>query len=135
MEPDIYAVVVDGVVTNTVVWDGQTEWAPESGDAVEIPEGVPVSIGWFYKGDKFSAPPEPEKSKEQLIAEAAAEQQTRLDYASSRIVVWQTKLLMGRKLTDAESKQLNTWMDYIDAVSAIDPSAAPDIEWPTVPDQ
>lgn len=32
----------------------------------------------------------------------------------------QTKLLMGRKLTDTETEQLNAWMDYIDELSAID---------------
>ncbi|MEQ3426368.1 tail fiber assembly protein, partial [Citrobacter braakii] len=31
------------------------------------------------------------------------------------------------------SASLNTWMDYIDAVTAIDTSTAPDISWPELP--
>ncbi|HAW6069133.1 TPA: tail fiber assembly protein, partial [Escherichia coli] len=54
--------------------------------------------------------------------------------ATTKIVVWQTKLLMGRKLTDEESTQLNAWMDYIDAVTATDTSTAPDVIWPELPE-
>ncbi len=75
------------------------------------------------------------KTPEQLVAEAKAEKQTRLDFATTKIVVWQTKLLMGRKLTDEESTQLNAWMDYIDAVTTIDPSTAPDVIWPELPEE
>lgn len=68
------------------------------------------------------------------IAEADTEKSHRLGIAQQKIVVWQTKLLMGRKLTDAESASLNAWMDYIDAVTAIDTSTAPDINWPVPPE-
>lgn len=67
------------------------------------------------------------------VAAAEREQQSRLNRATTRIAVWQTKLLMGRKLTDTEMLQLNTWMDYIDAVTDIDTSIAPDITWPEQP--
>lgn len=84
----------------------------------------------------FKAPdiPEPVKSHAELVAQAEAEKRARIDAATSRIVVWQTKLLMGRKLTDTESASLNAWMDYIDAVTAIDTSTAPDINWPVPPE-
>ncbi|HGY5183797.1 TPA: tail fiber assembly protein, partial [Citrobacter braakii] len=72
-------------------------------------------------------------SHNELVAEAEAEKRARIDAATSRIVVWQTKLLMGRKLTDDEFASLNAWMDYIDALTAIDISTAPDIEWLTPP--
>ncbi|MFA9341797.1 tail fiber assembly protein [Escherichia coli] len=51
------------------------------------------------------------------------------------MVVWQTKLLMGRKLTTDETASLNAWMDYIDAVTEIDSSSATDICWPEMPKQ
>ncbi|WP_241586401.1 tail fiber assembly protein [Rosenbergiella epipactidis] len=57
-----------------------------------------------------------------------------LDEASQAISIWQTKLLLGRKLTDSESAQLSVWLDYIDTVNAIDTSTAPDIEWPVKPE-
>lgn len=79
----------------------------------------------------LSDPPAP--TKEQLIATSEAEKSHRLAVAQTTITVWQTKLLMGRKLTDSESENLNAWIDYIDAVTAVDTSAAPNINWPTSP--
>lgn len=128
---DSYAVIENGTVVNVVLWDGETEWSPDTGDVVKT-DGT-VSIGWGYNDGVFSAPPVPEPSQKELIASAEQEQASRLDAAKSAIVIWQTKLLMGRKLSDAESTQLNAWMDYIDVVTAIDPSKAPDITWPTPP--
>lgn len=128
---DSYAVIENGTVINIVLWDGETEWGPDTGEAVKT-DGT-VSIGWNYKDGVFSAPPVPKPSQEELIASAEKEQSSRLDAAKSAITIWQTKLLMGRKLSEAESTQLNAWMDYIDAVTAIDTSTAPDITWPTAP--
>lgn len=67
------------------------------------------------------------------IAAAEAQRQQLLVVAQQRITVWQTKLLMGRALTENESSQLNIWMDYIDALEAVDVSTAPSIEWPANP--
>ena len=84
---------------------------------------------------KTPPPPEPEKTHAELVIEADAEKQSRLDYAASKIVVWQTKLLMGRKLTTDETASLNAWVDYIDAVTVIDTETAPDaISWPPLPE-
>lgn len=127
-----YALVKNGVVENVVVWDGKGELFSEF-VTVELNDDSVASVGWSYDGKEFTPPPEPEKTHEELIAEADAEKQYRLDYASSKIVVWQTKLLMGRKLTTDETASLNAWMDYIDAVTVIDTETAPDIEWPVSP--
>lgn len=67
------------------------------------------------------------------IAAAEAQRQQLLVVAQQLITVWQTKLLMGRALTENESSQLNIWMDYIDALEAVDVSTAPSIEWPANP--
>lgn len=129
-----YALVKNGVVENVVVWDGKGELFSEF-VTVELNDDSVASVGWSYDGKEFTPPPEPEKTHEELIAEADAEKQSRLDYASSKIVVWQTKLLMGRKLTTDETASLNAWMDYIDAVTEIDSSSATDICWPEMPKQ
>lgn len=128
-----YAVIENNTVVNVVLWDGESKWSPDNG--VVIPAADGVGIGWLYADGTFTAPdiPEPVKSHDELVAEAEAEKRARIDAATSRIVVWQTKLLMGRKLTDGESASLNAWMDYIDAVTAIDTSTAPDISWPELP--
>lgn len=49
----IYAVVKDGVVTNLAIWDGESNWEPETGTAVKV-EG-PCGIGWGYDGKNFVA--------------------------------------------------------------------------------
>ncbi|WP_326928866.1 tail fiber assembly protein [Citrobacter sp. RHBSTW-00881] len=129
-----FALIKDGTVENIFVCEddtiAQSLFPDETVICINNPE---VGIGWFYANGQFSAPPQQEKSHNELVAEAEAEKRARIDAATSRIVVWQTKLLMGRKLTDDEFASLNAWMDYIDALTAIDISTAPDIEWLTPP--
>ncbi|WP_024554324.1 hypothetical protein ACP26C_16700 [Franconibacter helveticus 513] len=57
----VYAVVEKGTVINLVVWDGESDWAPESGRAISA-DGT-VDIGWKYDGGKFSAPDSSEAEK------------------------------------------------------------------------
>ncbi|MCC7581571.1 tail fiber assembly protein [Enterobacter roggenkampii] len=128
-----YALVKNGVVENLVSWNGEGELFSEF-VTVELNDDSVASVGWSYNGKEFTPPPEPEKTHAELVVEADAEKQSRLDYATTRIVVWQTKLMMGRKLTTDETAALNAWMDYIDAVTAIDTSTAPDITWPNQPE-
>ncbi|WFX93249.1 tail fiber assembly protein [Citrobacter braakii] len=121
---------------------------PEDGSYESIPTGaIDVSEDEYRKamgrapGSTFSVDdsgivsviPVPEPTREQYIAQAEAHKQFLLEESRQKITVWQTKLLMGRALTDAESAGLNAWMDYIDAVTAIDSSTAPDIKWPMPP--
>lgn len=124
-----YAVVKDGIVINMVVWDGVTEWQPDEGMAVAADEYA--GIGWSYDGEKFTPPPVEEPAKEELVAATEADRQSRIDYATTRIIVWQTKLLMGRKLTSQETEQLNKWVDYIDALAEVDTSKP---DWPEQPE-
>jgi hypothetical protein len=47
--------IVDGVVVNISLWDGESEWlAPQ--EVVEIPESESVAIGWSYVKKKFVNP-------------------------------------------------------------------------------
>lgn len=45
---------------------------------------------------------------------------------------WPGKAAIGR-LKGEELAKYNLWLDYLDALYAVDASAAPDIEWPTIP--
>lgn len=47
---------------------------------------------------------------------------------------WSGKAAMGR-LKDSEKADYNTWLDYLDALEAVDTSSAPDINWPTPPEE
>lgn len=129
-----YALVKDGAVENLVSWNGEGELFSEF-VTVELNDDSVASVGWSYNGKEFMPPPESEKTHAELVIEADAEKQSRLDYATSKIVVWQTKLLMGRKFTTDETASLNAWVDYIDAVTVIDTETAPDaISWPPLPE-
>lgn len=75
----------------------------------------------------------PPLSLAQEIALAEQHKALLLNTATSKIVIWQTKLLMGRKLTDNETTQLNSWVDYIDSITVTDTTTAPDIFWPEQP--
>lgn len=75
----------------------------------------------------------PPKTKEECVFIADAEKANRLDAASKEIIIWQTKLLMGRKLTMEETSALNSWVDYIDSVNQVDTGLAPEINWPVQP--
>lgn len=80
--------------------------------------------GWITDSDKISAA---------QIAEAESTQSALLNTATQSIVVWQTKLLRGRQLTEAEASALDLWLDYIDQLEALNTSLAPNISWPEVP--
>lgn len=45
---------------------------------------------------------------------------------------WPGKAAIGRLKGD-ELVQYNLWLDYLDALEAVDTSSAPDIKWPTPP--
>ncbi|MEP9066485.1 tail fiber assembly protein, partial [Enterobacter roggenkampii] len=120
-----YAVIENGMVVNVIVWDGVAGLGDGDQMIIETVDGC--GIGWTYAGGEFIPPPVADQDPSELIANADAEKQNRLSYATNKIVVWQTKLLMGRTLTDSEPAKLNAWMDYIDAVQAIDTSTAPDV--------
>lgn len=50
----VWAVVRDGVVENTVVWDGESEWSPPSGTTlVSLADHPHVGIGWDWDGQTF----------------------------------------------------------------------------------
>lgn len=48
-----YAIVVGDVIVNMVVWDGVTDWHPEEGCAVLVPDTVSAMIGWKYINGEF----------------------------------------------------------------------------------
>lgn len=52
-----YALVQGGEVVNVIVWDGESEWTPPTGQtAVAIPDGSEAAIGWSYDGTNFEPP-------------------------------------------------------------------------------
>ncbi|ENA0202727.1 tail fiber assembly protein [Salmonella enterica] len=70
---------------------------------------------------------------EEMIKAAEQQQQQLIDSAMQSVSVIQLKLQAGRTLTNAEKALLNAVLDYIDAVTAVVLTTAPDIDWPTLP--
>jgi hypothetical protein len=132
-----YALIQDGVVINTIVWDGPEVSPiefPEGVTYVEFPDDYDVSpsIGWTYDGNVFTPPPVPEPSHEELVAEAQAKKQALLSAANTYTQPWQTQLLLGI-ITDADKASLTVWMKYYQQVQAIDTSNPSAIVWPETP--
>lgn len=76
----------------------------------------------------------PPPTHEEIVTEANVERQNRIDAANNYInsKQWPGKAAMGR-LKDAEKLQYNAWLDYLDALEAVNTLNAPDITWPEIP--
>lgn len=113
-------------------------------DAIDIPDDVSME----YMG----APPDgmirvagddglpawtetPPATHEQEVAAAEQQKQQLIVQANTYInsKQWPGKAAMGR-LTDSEKTQYNAWLDYLDALEAVDTTSAPDINWPELPE-
>lgn len=131
---DVFAVVKDGMVINTIIISGKPDKNVNyGGKAFAIPAGECVGAGWSCDGTSFAPPPEPERTQEECTADAELQKQGLIATAQQSITLLQTKLLMGRKLTTEEAEKVNNVLNYIESVSAVDTRTAPDIEWPEMP--
>lgn len=81
---------------------------------------------------KWELDPPYVRTHEDDVRDAVQRQKTLIDEAMQSISIIQLKLQAGRKLTVAETAKLDVTLDYIDEVTAIDTSAAPNIVWPYV---
>ena len=77
---------------------------------------------------------QPPLSKENLIALVELKKIKLINEANEHMNSrqWPGKAAIGR-LKGEELAQYNLWLDYLDALELVDPSSAPDIEWPTPP--
>ncbi len=76
----------------------------------------------------------PPLSQDELRVQAETMKESLLKVATSKITVWQTKTLIGRALMDDEKAHLNSWIDYVDKLNAIDITLSP-VSWPDSPDK
>lgn len=112
-------------------------------DAREITRAVFTEFAGTPPTDKVrSADPDrvpvwadmPQPEHAELVARADAQKTARIADASAYINTqqWPGKAALGR-LSDADKKQYVKWLDYLDALTAIDTTEAPDINWPEIP--
>lgn len=110
-------------------------------DGIEVDEEIYMEFTYPPEG-KMRVPGDdgypmlvniPPPTEDELIAAATVKKSALLATVAPAIAVWQTKLMMGRKLNAAETAALSAWLDYSDAMEAVDPQTAPDIDWPEQP--
>lgn len=121
---------------------GEIVYGIETGESKEItvPGDYPENTTTFapltpydkWDGEKWVTDTEAQHSA--AVDAAEVQRQSLIDAAMAFISLIQLKLQAGRKLTQAETTRLNAVLDYIDAVTAIDTSTAPDIIWPVFPE-
>ncbi|WGL54599.1 tail fiber assembly protein [Kluyvera intermedia] len=77
----------------------------------------------------------PEPTQDEQIVAANVEKQNRVAQANAYMSnkQWPGKAAIGR-LSEAEKAQYNEWLDYLDALEAVNTSSAPDINWPVPPE-
>jgi hypothetical protein len=121
---------------------GETVYSTETGEAVAItvpgdyPEGTttqaPVTEYDTWNGSEWVTDTEAQHTAE--VAAAEQQKAALLVEAQATISLWQTELQLGI-ISDDDKASLIAWMNYIKAVQAVDPSAAPDINWPEKPEE
>ncbi|HIC1790794.1 TPA: tail fiber assembly protein [Escherichia coli] len=101
-----------------------------------LPDGVDINGNWIFDGKKVV---ERTQSADELKALAESRRDSLLNSARQQLVISQTKLLRGRILSEDEQSALDAWLDYIDAVNALDFNSIKDkesfnaIAWPVEP--
>lgn len=121
---------------------GETVYNTETGQEVTI-----SVIGEYPENTTTQAPSTPydkwngtewvtdaDKKHEADVVSAEQQKQYLITQANEYInrKQWPGKAAMGR-LTDTDKVQYNLWLDYLDALDALDTSTAPDITWPQQP--
>lgn len=107
----IYAVVVNGVVTNITLWNGTDEW-PESGRAI-LTE-TDTGIGWRYDNGVFTAPVI-EKTADELARDNMATARSEYDGASVKITAFNERIAdedWGDTTESVIRANLSAWTAY-----------------------
>lgn len=76
----------------------------------------------------------PPPTHEEELAKAAEEKKIRIGAANSHMNgrQWPGKAALNR-LTVEEVSKYNAWLDYLDALEAVDTSTSPSVDWPMPP--
>ncbi len=131
-----WALVKNGIVINTFLWDGEGDYQHDEGtEVIEYDDSNIAGPGYIYEGKLFSRPPltdEEQAVVDQQNAESvSAMKQTLMDEASLKISILQDAVDLDMA-TDAEAAALPLWKKYRVLLSRVD-TLAPESPWPKKP--
>lgn len=119
---------------------GETVYSTATGEAITItlpgdyPAGTtlmkPATV--FDKWCGIAWVKDTAAAQQAAISAADTEKAARISEANSVTQAWQTQLMLGI-ITDGDKALLTKWMQYIQAVQAVNTQDAPDIDWPQKP--
>lgn len=121
---NIYAVVLDGLVINTIVWDGESPIGQGGNQLLVKISSVGGSggslvttpgRGWTYLDGEFSPPPPEEPSPEEISAQSIFTASREYDSATANIqsITEQIEDADYTGTTEGELKaKLSAWTDY-----------------------
>ncbi|WP_406705265.1 tail fiber assembly protein [Sodalis sp.] len=139
MENERYAVIdAQGNVVNMIRWDGISPWRPREGHrAIDASNEPDAMIGGRYEDGKFIRipPPPPEPLPPALLRELAIQEKRQKDAAAcDRITLLEYAIELDMQ-QGGEAEKLRTWKKYRVLLNRVDISTAPNIDWPTPPDE
>ena len=101
----------------------------------EYPEGTtplkPATTFDVWTGKSWKTDKKAQQAA--AVSDAEAEKASLIAEANKVTQAWQTQLILGI-ITEGDKESLTKWMQYIQAVRAVDVSNVPDISWPAHPD-
>lgn len=136
-----YALIQDGVVTNTILWNKEEQpdfdYGSSSGiEALEIEDGTAVDIGYLYSKGKLSAPPLSDEQKKDIEKNKISTNVSLKDLlileATQRRDILQDAYDLD-EATEEEKSSLPLWKKYRLLLSRIDANTAGEIDWPEKP--
>lgn len=139
MRENVWALVENGLVFNTIMWDGVTE--VDFGKHYQVidissAENSQVSTGWIYKDGKFSPPPltqQEEEEREKSKAEVNVLLKKSLFNAATLNIAVLQDAVDFEMATDEELRLLPLWKKYRVLLNRIDANTSADIKWPEEP--
>ena len=131
-----WAIIKDGVVINTFLWDGEGVYQHEEGTTlVEYDDSNIAGEGYLYDGKSFSRPPLTDEEQaiidKQNIESVSAMKQRLIDEATLNISILQDAIDM-EMATDDEKASLSSWKKYRVLLNRVDASGK-NISWPSMP--
>ena len=124
-----YAIVENNKVINTCAWDGVAPWSPPEGaEAVIIPNGTVVGVGYGYINGQFIAPPAP------IIT--AADNKTTADQILSATDWTSIPAVGDQNQSNPYLVNQSAWLYYRSKIRdiSLNPPVG-DVKWPTPPQE